>query len=392
MVAPRKIDTTGLRSWARGPGQLELLDALEKGGSIHGASVILGVDHASVSRRTDRLEAYAAAHGWSPAHDMTKSVPDGFSVKGVSTLYDADGKLKAQWVKSTADDERREQIMREVLAGMCADISPAAPIRPPQNTADQLATLYTLTDCHVGMKSWAKETGADWDLQIAESVLVGCFAQMVSASPHSAVGFVNQLGDFLHYDSLVPVTPTSGHVVDADSRYSKMGDTAVRIIRRIVAMALEKHSKVVLLLAEGNHDISGSVWLRIMFRALYENEPRVEVIDSERPYYAYQHGKTMLAFHHGHLKKKEQLPLLFASMFPTIWGSTIRRYCHSGHMHHADEKEHAGMTVIQHPTIASPDSHAARHGYVSDRLVTAITYHKDFGQVARHTVVPEMLS
>jgi hypothetical protein len=87
-----------------------------------------------------------------------------------------------------------------------------------------------------------------------------------------------------------------------------------------------KHEKVVVLMAEGNHDMASSVWLRVMFRALYENEPRVEVIDSELPYYCHQHGKTMLAFHHGHLKKNDQLPLLFASQYPEVWGATTKRY------------------------------------------------------------------
>jgi hypothetical protein len=145
-------------------------------------------------------------------------------------------------------------------------------------------------------------------------------------------------------------------------------------------------------MAEGNHDMASSVWLRVMFRALYENEPRVEVIDSELPYYVYQHGKTMLAFHHGHLKKNDQLPILFAAQFPKVWGDTTKRYAHCGHRHHAEEKEHSGLTVIQHPTLAARDAYAARGGWIAERAVTAITYHSEFGQVARNTVVPEMLA
>lgn len=136
--------------------------------------------------------------------------------------------------------------------------------------------------------------------------------------------------------------------------------------------------------------MSSSIWLRAMFSALYENEPRVRVIQSELPYYVYQHGKTMLAFHHGHLKKSEDLPLLFAAQFPKVWGETSKRVCHVGHRHHIEEKEHSGMTVIQHPTIAARDAYAARGGWFSERSATAITYHRDFGQVARNTVTPEM--
>lgn len=374
--------------------QLEYLAAVREKGSYYAAAKMCGVVPNVVKGSLDLLKRKAAKHRLEP-HRLPQEagkVPDGFAVKGTSTLYDEAGNLKAQWVKTDTDRAQQELLMRQTAEAMAAELPRLAPVKPPQVTTAQLATLYTLTDCHVGMRSWAKETGDDWDLAIAERVLVGCFEQMVKASPPAETGFVNQLGDFLHYDSLLPLTPTSGHVVDADSRYSKMGETAVRILRRVVAMALEKHKRVVLLLAEGNHDLAGSAWLRIMFRALYENEPRVKVIDSEMPYYAYQHGKTMLAFHHGHMKKNDQLPLLFAAQFSRVWGETTRRYCHTGHRHHSEEKEHSGMTVVQHPTLAARDSHASRGGWIADRAVTAITYHVEFGQVARNTVVPEMLA
>lgn len=128
-----------------------------------------------------------------------------------------------------------------------------------------------------------------------------------------------------------------------------------------------------------------------MFKALYEDEPRIQVIDSELPYYTYQHGETMLAFHHGHLRKNDQLPLLFAAQFPKVWGNTTYRYCHTGHRHHVEEKEHSGMYVVQHATLAARDAYAARGGWQANRLVHAITYHAEYGQVARNTIVPEML-
>lgn len=83
--------------------------------------------------------------------------------------------------------------------------------------------------------------------------------------------------------------------------------------------------------------------------------------------------------------------MLFAAQFPQDWGATTRRYAHCGHRHHVEEKEHSGMTVIQHPTLAARDAYAARGGWIADRQVSAITYHSKFGQVARATVVPEML-
>jgi hypothetical protein len=383
---------TQTRSYATVREQ-EFIEAMDEHGTMERAAAALGVGKSAISNAYKRLRARAALQGHSPPHDMRHTVPDGFKVKGVSSLY-VDGKLSSQWVKSSADDARRERAIREAFEAMAEDIPRLGPIVPNTGSFEaSLATLYTLTDSHVGMLAWAKEGGDDWDLTIAEKTLVGCFAQMVQASPPARIGFVNQLGDFLHYDSAVaPVTPLHGHVLDSDGRFSKMVSTAVRVLRRVIDLALAKHEKVVVLMAEGNHDMASSVWLRVMFRALYENEPRVEVIDSELPYYCYQHGKTMLAFHHGHLSKNAQLPILFAAQFPAMWGATTKRYCHTGHRHHTEEREHSGITVIQHPTLAARDAYAARGGWIADRQVTSMTYHSEYGQVARNTVCPEMIA
>lgn len=390
MVAPHQVVDVRLKEWAT-QVQAEYVDAVNEHGSIRAAARELGRADKTIRVSLDRLRRNASIKGYSPSHDMTRTVPEAFDVKGVSTYYDKDGKPRGQWVKSRLNDERAEAARRAAIAAMAEDLPRLAPTKAPAATLDSLCNLYTLTDCHVGMLAWHKEGGADWDLKIAEATLTGCFEHMVAAAPAARVGVVNQLGDFLHSDGLLPVTPTSGHILDQDGRFSKMVGTAIRVLRRIIDMALRKHELVIVLIAEGNHDMASSVWLRHMFKALYENEPRIQVIDSELPYYTYQHGATMLAFHHGHLKKKEQLPLLFAAQFPRVWGETTKRYCHVGHWHHVEEKEHSGMVVRQHPTLAARDAFASRGGWFAERQVTALTYHSRFGEVARNTVTPEML-
>lgn len=371
--------------------QAEYIDAVNAHGGWRAAAKQLGVGHKAIFRAVKSVEKKAAMRGYAPGHDFTRPVPDMFVAKGVSTYYNKDGKPTGQWVKASLDDQKRMQAMQDAIAALCDDVPRVKSTPAPGITSDSLATVYTLTDSHVGMLSWHRESGEDWDLDIAERVLTGCFQAMVDASPAAGIGIVNQLGDFLHSDGLTPVTPTSGHILDQDGRFSKVVEVAVRVLRSVVSMALAKHPKVFVLMAEGNHDLSSSVWLRILFKTLFENEPRVEVIDSPLPYYCIQHGKTMLAFHHGHLKKNDQLPILFASQFPKIWGGTVKRYCHTGHRHHIEEKEHSGITVIQHPTLAARDAYAARGGWIAERQVTSITYHSEFGQVARHTVTPEMI-
>jgi len=378
---------------------LEAVEALRSVGTVIGAARSLGLDRGTFKNRLIRAaqrgivpieQQLEVKQGWSPAHGLDQVVPQPLVLRGTSTLY-KDGVQKLQWVKTKLDDSKVEAAMLAAIARLSATMPRAEPTNPPNHTSEALCNLYTFTDCHVGMYSWAAETGDDWDLGITERMLTGAFDYLVDAAPPAETAVVLNLGDFMHFDSLAAVTPTNGHLLDADSRYSKVVGVAVGILRHIVTRALEKHRRVVVVMAEGNHDPASSVWLRHLFRLLYENEPRVTVINNETPYVMHQHGETMLAFHHGHLSKKEQLPLLFAASYPKEWGATTKRYCHTGHCHHVDEKEYSGMKVKQHATLAARDAYAARGGWVANRQIEAVTYHSRFGQVATTTVVPEML-
>lgn len=378
----------------------EAVDALAEFGTQQAAAAALGINRNTLQSRLVNAqlrgvlsteETLQAKQGWSPEHDLTHVIPQPMILRGTSTLYDETGKAKLQWVKTKLDDAKVAEAMRAAVEAMTEYVPRAAASPRPTHTSQQLCNLYTLTDCHVGMRAWAPETGADWDLEIAEKMLTGAFDYLIAATPPAKVGIVLNLGDFMHYDSLSAVTPTNQHQLDADSRYSKMVKVAIRVLRYIVDQALSRHDEVVVVMSEGNHDPASSVWLRHLFHLLYENEPRATVLDSEMVYTVYQHGKTMLAFHHGHIKKNEQLPLLFAAQYPKEWGSTTRRYCHTGHRHHEEVKEHAGMKVKQHATLASRDAYAARGGWVTDRQIEAVTYHTEHGQVATTTVVPDML-
>jgi hypothetical protein len=383
-------DYSSLKQYCKTDRQREIVDACANG-SQYSAAEKLSISRSTVKSIINTIKYYAAMRGHSPKHDMNHTVPDGYKVKGVSTYYNDEGKPIGQWVKSSIDLERSEYLRTEAFKALGESLPRHEPVDSPKSNNDKLCNLYTLTDCHVGMLSWKTETGESWDLNIAEHTLVKCFHEMLKKSPDSKYCVIAQLGDYLHFDGLNAVTPTSGNVLDVDGRFSKVVQAGIRILRRIVTMSLEKHEHVTLVIAEGNHDMASSIWLRVMFRALFENEPRIKVIDSEGPYYAIIHGKTLLSFHHGHLKKNSGMPILIASRYPRMWGETNHRYIHVGHLHHGSEVCENGATLVQHTTLSARDSYSHRHGYVSERSINGITYHSEYGQVAKITITPEMI-
>lgn len=371
----------------------EFVAAINKHGSNRKAALALGANRRGVDQAIVRLKTRAARRGFAPEHDMTRPVPDGFHLKGTSTLYDADGNQKIQWVKSSIDGERQAMLIRETIAAMVEDLPRLDPVPAPDHCNQDLANCYVITDYHFGMLADKDETrGADYDMRIAETQLLSWFAHAIKSAPDASVGILAQLGDFLHWDGLEAVTPANKHVLDADTRFSKLVRVAIRVLRRVIAMLLEKHDHLYVLMAEGNHDPASSVWLRELLAALLEDEPRATVDCSPDPYYCIEHGSTSLFFHHGHKKRPAQIADVFAAKFRDVFGRTQHSFAHLGHMHHIDAKENNLMVVEQHRTLAPSDAYASRGGWLSGRDAKVITYSKRFGEVGRLTINSDMVS
>jgi hypothetical protein len=256
---------------------------------------------------------------------------------------------------------------------------------------DDLVSQYTITDYHLGMLAWGEETGADWDIRIAENMLVQWFTAAIEQSPKSRYAVFAQLGDFMHWDGMDAVTPAHRHLLDADTRFQKLVRVAIRVIRRVIGMLLAKHAIVYVVMAEGNHDPASSIWLREWLSAIYEDEPRVSVDTSPDPYYCVEHGETLLLYHHGHKRKPADIATVLAAKFREQFGRTQHAYAHMGHLHHDVVLETNLMTVEQHRTLAAPDAYASRGGWMSGRTAKVITYHKRFGEVNRLTISSQML-
>lgn len=322
-----------------------------------------------------------------------QDVPEGFNIKGVSTLYNDEGGVTAQWVKTDRDTERQLEAVERAVSAICESLPSYSKVKQPKSNNKDLLTLYTFTDYHLGMLAWDKEAGEDWDLEIAEQVFFNALETMIAGSPDSETCIINIQGDWEHWDSLTPVTPMSGHVVDADSRFDKLVELSIRILIQCTHRLLEKHKNVRVLVCEGNHNMTSSVWLRKCMKSVFTKNTRVEVDDTAFPYYAYLHDKIMLGFHHGHKKNNKSLPTLFSSepRYREMWGSATYTYIHTGHYHHAEQDmaEAGGAIVERHPTLSARDAYAARGGYVSRRAARAITYHGTKGEISRTTAIPE---
>jgi hypothetical protein len=370
--------------------QIEFIDAINKYGSIRKAAERLQITAGTIQNGIDRVKRKAAIRGYSPQNDMVHIVPDPFVVRGTSTLY-KDGVAKIQWVKTRLEDDKLQEIMRQSIDAMKEEIPRLTALPAPPLSNDNLLNCYVITDYHLGMLSWDEETGENWDVAIAESLVVKWFEQAIAQSPNADTAVFAQLSDFLHFDGMDAVTPASKHLLDVDTRFAKLVRSAIRVLRTIIDMLLAKHQKLHIIMADANHDPVSQIWLREWFSVLYENEPRVTVDKSPNPYNAYEFGNVALFFHHGHKRKVANVSEVFAGQFREMFGRTKYAYAHMGHMHHLDIKENNLMIVEQHRTLAPGDAYSARGGWLSGRDAKVISYDRRYGEVSRLTINSDML-
>ena len=299
---------------------------------------------------------------------------------------------EGKWAKYDLPKQDRLKALRDAIETLKEDITPTKKTKfKGTDYNDKLINQYTLTDFHLGMMSWSEETGDDWDLKIAEETLFRFFEVAMVESPKAEEAIFAQIGDFLHWDGLDAVTPASKHVLDADSRFTKLVRVTIRVIKRVIKMLLGKYKKVTLIMAEGNHDPASSVWLREVFDSFYEDEPRLVIDTNPDPYYCVTFGKCCFFYHHGHKKNIKSIESAFIGKFKKEFGASEYVYGHTGHLHHDVKIESNLMVLEQHRTLASKDAYASRGGYLSGRDSKVITYHKDYGEVKRSTISINML-
>lgn len=305
---------------------------------------------------------------------------------GTSTLYDSKGNVKLQWVKKNGKANSIAETIRSAMQALKDVIEPAPfNLVPRAISGEGLLAQYTITDYHLGMFASKGESGEEWSTKIATEKIYQVIDSMVESTPHTEHAVINILGDFLHSDSQLAVTPASRHVLDQDMRYSDLISIAVRIISYFVHRARTKATNVTLLIAQGNHDPIGSLWLQELFSYYFENDPNIAVIKSAYPFYAIEFGKTMLAYHHGDKVQFAKMAGVVPSLFPEIWGRTKFRYAHMGDKHYRRVVEGLGIIVEQHQTLIANDAYSSSHGWTSEAGANVIIYSRETGELSRMT-------
>ncbi len=318
--------------------------------------------------------------------EILDAVPSGHRVKALSTLIGENGQVRAQWIKT---DQTRENHLAAALEALSTIAhrwqGKADPTPTPKVDTERLLTLYPMGDPHIGMFSWEPETGAHFDLKIAERNACRAIDRLVEISPATGKAVLVNIGDFFHSDSRKNQT-TAGTPVDVDGRFAKVLGVGVRIMRYHIDRILTKHGECEVKTLGGNHDADTAAMLAICLSQFYEREPRVKIDTSPAKFQKYRFGRNLFGFTHADTVKLAALGEIMACDWPHDWAETFHRYWFTGHIHHKTVTELRGCIVESLRTLASADAWHRGQGYRSGRDMQAIVYDLDRGEVLRNRV------
>ena len=356
--------------------------------TVKEAAELIGISTRNIQANVANVKKNAARRGWSPEHDMTRTVPEGFVAKGISTLYGDDGQVKVQWVKSSlAHEEQLEAVKRalDTFIEYQKGKSPFVP-KPQKKIKGNELAVVNIGDSHFGMLASESISGDDYNLEIASQRHKDVFMRLMNNAPDCETIVINQLGDFFHSDNFESTT-TKGTRVDTDGHLEEIFAVGLEVLSFITEEALKRFKNVIVRHVKGNHDSVLSMAIKAHQQAYWRNNKRVTIEMSDAPCWVFEWGKTAFLVSHGHAPKPNKLAEYFTAKYPEIWGRTKHRYCYHGHIHSKNTtmETYGGCITESFAGLPSSDKWHNEQGYVSGQSMCLIVLDKEKGEVRRST-------
>ena len=380
MIDHKLLDYCNTKSQTRN------IQAIIEHGSANKAAKALGIGRRSVDRSVVQVKAEAARRLYSPEHSLPAGGPVGFYGKRISQHLDKNGEVDHQWNIFEADKQKQFEMMVQAMESIADDLKPIKPAKPPKHSDADRMVVYPMGDPHIGMYSWAKEAGENFDVNIARHNLHGAMSYLADNTPSTDTALILNLGDFFHADNKSNTT-TSGTPVDVDGRFAQVLELGLLAMIDVIDIARNKHKRVIVHNTIGNHDTHLAPMLAIALKAWFRDEPRVEIRDTAAIHHYEQFGKVLIGVTHGHTIKKgaSGLDAVMATDRPVMWGESTKRYWYTGHIHSTNRAELTGCTWESFRNLPPNDAWHQGQGYRSGRDMVAIVHHKEHGEVARAT-------
>lgn len=257
---------------------------------------------------------------------------------------------------------------------------PPAKIAQYKRTAGTYMLELPIMDFHLGKLAWREETGADYDLKIAEKLWRVTVTELLGkasafGSPELILFPIGQ--DFFHFDT-PSTTTTAGTQLDSDTRWQKMFTKGVELLVWAVEQC-HALAPVKVMWVPGNHDqmLSYAAVVGLSQRYAHTETIDVDLSPTHRKYHLY--GGNLIGFAHGENEGK-RLEGLMQIEAPEMWGKSLFREYHLGHLHTESSVTKNGIVFRRISAITATDAWHAEKGFVgSVRQAQAFVWDKDHG-------------
>lgn len=367
--------------------QQEILDSYVKNGTYRGAARELDLDRMYVKDVVQKVERL----GMAPWLSDGAMIPEHLRM-AKTTVHYKDGEVKNEWRRL----EPRYEILQDVVNGLCEKVRGKGRVhvrRPRKTDTDEVLFELDIYDAHVGMYADERETlDKDYDCDIAAKRMIEAAEGICSRANRPSKVVVVFGGDMLHADNRGNTTSSesSSHVMDVDTRYSRVVSYIISACRDVVQIAASIGAEVEVVVLEGNHSWHSEVWLAQVLHAYYSECPNVTVKICASPRKHMVFGDNLLVWTHGDKVKADNWAKIIAAEFPKQWGLTRFRHLKCGHIHHQKTlapvivDEQAGLLVEFLPALCPTDAWHASSGYVgSQKGAVGFEYHKSMGCMTR---------
>lgn len=375
--------------------QKQYVAAIQHTGGMAQAAKLLGRHHSTIQESIAALKKRAALKGVTPTNGVQPlPVPDPFILKGQSTMSRLDPVTGERtplivWDKTRVDELEWAEAVKDGIAAFIADQDPIViPLAAPDGDLDKdIIPWINIGDAHLGMLAHEAETGANFDLKIAERELTTAVAMLMENLPMVERLVINDLGDFTHYENMEGVTQQSGHALDFDGRFPKMIKVYSRLMRTLIDLALTKAQNVDVIVNQGNHSRTNDIWMAELLRVAYGDSGRVNVLNNDDVFIGYRMGRTFVMTHHSDKAKPNRLAQVMATDFRRDWGEADYCYIDIGHIHHnMVSKEHPGVQIESFNILAPKDKWAHEGGYRARQSITMIYRSRTYGEIGRQVL------
>lgn len=235
-----------------------------------------------------------------------------------------------------------------------------------KSTTGKLLLELPIMDFHLGKLAWSQEVGEDYDLKIAERLYKETVLDILSRIKTYGLKIekiIFPIGqDFFNIDDENNQT-TKGTPQDTDSRWQKMFEKGVELLIWTFEH-LRRIAPVESMYVVSNHDYKMSYFAAQLIKAYYRNLKSITVDTSPRKRKYLQYGVNLIGYTHGDTEKG-RLETVMQAEVPEMWGSTIFREFHLGHLHSEHVKEIPGVILRRISSITSVDKWHSDSAYVA---------------------------